>query len=379
MKGTEGNIVRRNRLHFFVIWVLTITFSGLGNAHSVQPIDCIAVQSADIQESSFVSFNYVLQISSLCSLNSISDIDRLRGTGITLDIRGPQSVRKMSSVGNLSSAQKISFSLGGLKDGNYTVTLQLFKPGEGSRSILLPGFSISNVLECIEVTRSFTEEISNSTSLKVYLRNTCMTYSESDFSSFNIRMQFISDFNSLGQSEVIPINRLSSSESLFVFKLDSLPPGIYMTSSVKVYTNNKSRQLALDFFAISKKVSNSASPSPSTTKTPSSQNSLDDIQQCVTSKGFEESCTYAPDWYIEFCTVLTNGTLEQKIGSTWKFVKKVKTSGADKSCGKNPNLFEIDGVNNSATKKLTFRVRLNASSKYPQSSILFYVTPKFRP
>jgi hypothetical protein len=348
-------------------------------AHSVQPIDCINVDSANLVEGSFVTYEYVLRISSLCKLNSISDIDRLRGTGITLDIRGPQSVKKTSSVGNLSSSQKISFSLGSLKDGYYSVTLQLFKPGEGSRSLTLPGFSVSNILECIEVTRNFTEEISNTPSLKVYLRNTCMTYSENDFSSFNIKMQFISDFNSLGQSEAIQINRLSSSESLFIFKLDSLSPGIYMTPSVKVFTPSKSRELALDIFAISKKGSNSATPSPSTTKAPSTQNSLGDIQQCVTSKGFEESCTYAPDWYFEFCTVLTSGTLEQKMGSTWKSVKKVRTSGADKSCGKNPNLFEIDGVNNSATKKLTFRVRLNATSKYAQTSILFYVTPKAIP
>lgn len=366
-------------MYFLLISVLTLSFSSLGNAHSVQPIDCINVQSGGIQEGYFSSYDYVLQINSLCALNSISDIDRLRGTGITLEIRGPQTIRKTSSVGNLSSSQKISLSLGSLKDGNYTVTLQLLKPGEGSRSLRLPSFTISDILECIELNRSSTEEISNKINLKVYLRNSCTAYSESDFSSFDIKMEFIRDFNSLARSEILPISRLSSSETLFVFSLDALSPGIYMTSSIKIYTSDKSRELVLDIFAISKKNSNSSNPSPSQTKAPSSQDPLDDFQQCVSSKGFDESCTYAPDWYFEFCTVLANGTLEQKVGNTWKFVKKVRTSGVDKSCGKNPNLFEIDGINNSISKKLTFRVKLNATPKYAQSSIVFYVTPKYKP
>jgi hypothetical protein len=371
--------VIRNKLYFLLISVLTLSFSSLGNAHSVQPIDCIGVQSGSIQEGYFSSYDYVLQINSLCTLNSISDIDRLRGTGITLEIRGPQTIRKTSSVGNLSSSQKISLSLGSLKDGNYTVTLQLFKPGEGSRTLKLPNFNISNILECIELSRSFTEEISNKTTLKVYLRNSCAAYSDTDFSTFDIKMEFVRDFNSLARSEILPISRLSSSETLFVFNLDSVPPGIYIASSIKVYTSNKSRELVLDIFAISKKNSNSVSPSPTPTRAPSSQDPLNDFQQCVSSKGFDESCTYAPDWYFEFCTVLTNGTLEQKIGNNWKFVKKVKTSGVDKSCGKNLNLFEIEGVNNSTTKKLTFRVKLSATPKYAQTSIVFYITPRYRP
>jgi len=363
----------------FLALIVALTLTIPVKAHSAQPIDCINVESANLVENSYVTYDYILQVRSLCRLNSISDVDSISGTSISLELRGPQIVRKSSSIGNLTYGQKITFQLGNLKDGIYSPTLRLSKAGQSTRTINLPNFTVSNILECIEVTRNFTEEISNTPSLKVYLRNTCITYSENDFSSFNIKMQFVSDFNSLGLSEVIQINRLSSSESLFIFKLDSLSPGIYMTSSVKVFTPSKSRKLLLDIFAISKKESNSATPSPSTTKSPSTQNSLGDIQQCVTSKGFEESCTYAPDWYFEFCTVLASGTLEQKIGSAWKSVKKVRTSGADKSCGKNPNLFEIDGVNNSTTKKLTFRVRLNATSKYTQTSILFYVTPKAIP
>jgi hypothetical protein len=130
---------------------------------------------------------------------------------------------------------------------------------------------------------------------------------------------------------------------------------------------------------VPEKVAKSTSPSPSPTKSSTSKNPLEDIQQCSTSKGFDESCTYAPDWYFEFCAVHLEGGLEQKVGSTWKFVKKVKASRTDKSCGKNFNLFEVEGANNSATKKLTFRVQLYATSKYKQSSILFYITPKYKP
>jgi hypothetical protein len=371
----KKNSIKTNFIYFLAI-ALIFPFFVSTEAHSAQPIDCINVDSANLVENSYVTYDYVLQISSLCRLNSISDVDSISGTSISLELRGPQVVRKSSSIGNLTYGQKITFQLGNLKDGIYSPSLRLSKAGQSTRTINLPNFTVSNILECIKVTRSFTEEISNTPSLKVYLRNTCMTYSENEFSSFNIKMQFVSDFNSLGLSEVIQINRLSSSESLFIFKLDSLSPGIYMTSSVKVFTPSKSRELLLDIFAISKKGSNPTTPSPSPTKSSTSKNPLEDIQQCSTSKGFDESCTYAPDWYFEFCAVHLEGSLEQKIGSTWKSVKKVKASRTDKSCGKNFNLFGLEGVSNSATKKLTFRVQLFATSKYKQSSILFYVTPK---
>lgn len=350
-------------------------------AHSVEPIDCINVDSANLVEGPSVTYEYVLRISSLCRLNSISDIDLIRGTSISLEIRGPQLIRKSASVGNLSSSQKISFQLGNLRNGDYSPALRLSKPGQNARTINLSNFTISNVLECIELTGNSTEERSGILFLKIFLRNSCYSISESDILSANIKLELITDLYPIVQSEVLNLNRISSSESLFVFPLQNFPPGIYWdwNNHLKVFTSNKARELPIKSFVVPEKVTKSASPSPSPSKTSTARDPLSDFQQCVTSKGFEESCTYAPDWYFEFCTVLTSGTLEQKIGSTWKFVKKVKTSGGEKSCGKNPNLFEIDGVNNSATKKLTFRVRLNATSKYAQSSILFYVTPKAIP
>jgi hypothetical protein len=60
-------------------------------------------------------------------------------------------------------------------------------------------------------------------------------------------------------------------------------------------------------------------------------------------------------------------------------MKSVKTTGKESTCGKNPNLFEIAGINNSASKKLTYRVRLKSTSKYAESSLIFYVTPKYIP
>jgi len=369
----------KTNLIFFLALALIFPFFVSTEAHSAQPIDCINVDSANLVENSYVTYDYILQVSSLCRLNSISDVDSISGTSISLELRGPQVVRKSSSIGNLTYGQKITFQLGNLKNGIYSPSLRLSKAGQSTRTINLPNFTVSNILECIEVTRNFTEEISNTPSLKVYLRNTCMTYSENDFSSFNIKMQFVSDFNSLGLPEVIQINRLSSSESLFIFKLDSLSPGIYMTSSVKVFTPSKSREFLLDIFAISKKVANSTSPSPSTTKSSTPNNPLADVQQCSSSKGFDESCNSAPDWYFAFCANHLDGALKQKVGSAWKFVKKVRAIKGDKSCGKNFNLFEVEGVNNSATKKLTFQVRLFATSKYKQSSILFYITPKLIP
>jgi hypothetical protein len=365
----------------FLAALLSFQFSPPLKAHSAQPIDCINVDSANLVEGSFVTYDYVLRISSLCRLNSISDIDLIRGTSISLEIRGPQSIRKSASVGNLTSAQVISFQLGNLRDGLYSPSLRLNKPGQSARTINLPNFSISNVLECIEMAGNSTEERSGILFLKVFLRNSCYSIGESDILSANIKLELITNLYPLIQSEVLNLNRIGSSENLYVFPLQNFPPGIYWdwNNHLKIFTSNKIRELPIKTFVVPEKVTKSASPSPSPSKTSTVNDPLTDIQQCVTSKGFEESCSYAPDWYFEFCTVLASGTLEQKIGGTWKFIKKVRSSGADKSCGKNPNLFEIDGVNNSATKKLTFRVRLNATSKYAQSSITFYVTPKATP
>ena len=361
--------------------MLSFQFSPPLKAHSAQPIDCINVDSANLVEGSFVTYDYVLRISSLCRLNSISDIDLIRGTSISLEIRGPQSIRKIASVGNLTSSQVISFQLGNLRDGLYSPSIRLSKPGQNARTINLPNFTISNVLECIEMTGNLTEERSGILFLKVFLRNSCYSIGESDILSANIKIELITNLYPLIQSEVLNLNRIGSNENLYVFRLQNFPPGIYWdwNNHLKIFTSNKIRELPIKSFVVPEKVTKSASPSPSPSKTSTVNDSLTDIQQCVTSKGFEESCTYAPDWYFEFCTVLASGTLEQKIGSTWKFVKKVRTSGAEKSCGKNLNLFEIDGVNKSATKKLTFRVRLNATSKYAQTSILFDGTPKAIP
>ncbi len=353
------------------------------DAHSIEPIDCINVDSANLVEGSFVTFEYVLRLSSLCRLNSISDIELIRGASISLEIRGPQLIRKSASVGNLSSSQEISFQLGNLRDGLYSPSLRLSKAGQNTRTIRLPDFTISNVLECIEMTGNSTEERSGILFLKVFLRNSCYSISESDILSEYIQLELITNLYPLLRSEVLRLNRLSSSESLYVFPLQNFPAGIYWdwNNHLKVFTSNEIRELPIRSFVVPEKVSNSSSPSalPSPSKTSTAKDPLTDIQQCVTSKGFDESCTYAPDWYFEFCTNSIEGALEQKFGSAWKFVKKVKASRTDKSCGKNFNLFEIDGVSYSANKKLTFRVKLNATSKYAQSSILFYVTPKYKP
>lgn len=358
---------------------LIFPFFASTEAHSAQPIDCINVDSANLVENSYVTYDYILQISSLCRLNSVSDVDSISGTSISLELRGPQVVRKSGSIGNLTYGQKITFQLGNLKDGIYSPSLRLSKGGQTTRTINLPNFTVSNILECLEMTGNSTEERSGILFLKVYLRNSCYSITESDILSASIKLEFISDYYPFVKSETLKLNRIDSSESLFVFPLQNFPAGIYWDSYLKIYTSNRTRELPIKSFVVPEKVTKSTSPSPSPTKSSSSNNPLEDIEQCSTSKGFDESCTYAPDWYFEFCAVHLEGGLEQKIGSTWKFVKKVKASRTDKSCGKNFNLFEVEGVNNSATKKLTFRVQLYATSKYKQSSILFYITPKYKP
>lgn len=378
MFTVRRNCSKTNPIIIFA-FALIFPFFVSTEAHTAQPIDCINVDSSKLVENSYVTYDYILQISSICRLNSISDVDSISGTNISLELRGPQVVRKSSSIGNLTYGQKITFQLGSLKDGIYSPSLRLTKAGQSTRTINLPNFIVSNVLECLEMTGNSTEERSGILFLKVYLRNSCYSITESDILSANIRMEFISDFYPLVSSEVLNLNRISTVESLFVFPLQNFPAGIYWDSYLKVYTGTKARELSIKSFVVPEKVTNSPSPSPSATKSSTSRNPLEDVQQCSSSKGFDESCTYAPDWYFEFCAVHLGGVLEQKLGSTWKFVKKVKGGGTDKSCGKGLYLFEIEGVNNSATKKLSYRVRLNATSKYSQSSILFFITPKYKP
>ena len=288
-------------------------------------------------------------------------------------------MRKSSSIGNLTYGQKITFQLGNLKDGIYSPSLRLSKAGQNTRTINLPNFTVTNILECIEMTSNSTEERSGILFLKVYLLNSCYSITESDILSANIKLEFISDYYPFVKSETLKLNRINSVENLFVFPLQNFPAGIYWDSYLKIYTSNMTRELPIKSFVVPEKVAKSTSPSPSPTKSSTSKNPLEDVHQCSSSKGFDESCTYAPDWYFEFCAVHLEGAVEQKIGSAWKSFKKVKADKTDKSCGKNFNLFEVEGVNNSATKKLTFRVQLYPTSKYKQSSILFYITPKYKP
>lgn len=373
---TVKKISLKTNFIFIVAIALIFPFLVSTQAYSAQPIDCINVDSANLVENSYVTYDYVLQFSSLCRLNSISDVDSISGTSISLELRGPQVVRKSSSIGNLTYGQKITFQLGNLKDGIYSPSLRLSKAGQSTRTINLPNFTVTNILECLEMTGNSTEERSGILFLKVYLLNSCYSITESDILSANIKLEFISEYYPFVKSETLKLNRINSVENLFVFPLQNFPAGIYWNSYLKIYTSNMSRELPIKSFVVPEKVTNSTSPSPSPTKSSTSKNSLEDVQQCSSSKGFDESCNPAPDWYFAFCANHLDGALEQKVGSAWKFVKKVKAIKGDKSCGKNFNLFEVEGVNYSANRKLTFQVRLFATSKYKQSSILFYITPK---
>jgi len=358
---------------------LLLNFLNPTVAKSAQAVDCFGVSSAGVEKNYYSSYDYVVNFYSLCNLVTISDINRLAGTSLRLQINGPQNFTESTSIGNLNNYKTYKFSLGNLRSGTYIPSIELSKAGEGRRTISLPRFSISNILECIELINDNTDTIGEITKITVSLKNICSEFTESDYASSSLKLKVTNFSNILPSGPTLPIGRLSTVPTRYVFEYKGLAPGIYMLSELEISDGVKVKSIPLDSLIV---VDKTPTPTPTSdaSKVPSVSKKLADVQLCVNAKNFEEYCTYAPYWYFSVCSIATGGSIEQKINGKWTRLKAIKIKLKFSSCkDTNPNLFDLEGTSYSPTKKLKMRLKENATTKYSASYFSFSVTPKLMP
>lgn len=351
---------------------------------AVKVADCFAVKNAGFERAIFGDKTYVVEFYSLCSMSSISEIDKFSNTNLTFTAAGPQKITSSLTIYNFNNYKTFTFKLGNAVSGEYQIKLDLAARSDGSkRTILLPSLILEDPVNCIqEVTTSAEIGSLEETKIYVVLKNNCFDIPSRDFYYSDIEISL--QVGAQTVTEKRKIETLSGTRSVYEFAISELKPGTYYPKLIiDGYPSGKSIQLTS--IVISPKPTPVASPttpeaSPTTPETMVSTPASTQIklQLCSYSKNIRESCDQAPKWYFEFCTVSESGQLQQKVGSKWIALKNFKGNLKSKSCEKsNPNFFTVSGISGSIMETLQFRMSLKATSKYKATLYYFSVKPKF--
>ncbi len=363
---------------------VTASFVNLPAQGAVKVADCFAVKKAGFERAIFGDKTYVVEFYSLCSMSSITEVDKFSNTNLTFTASGPQKITSSQTIYNFNNNKTFTFKLGNAESGEYQIKLDLAARSDGSkRTILLPSLILEDPINCIKEVTTNTEVGSlEETKIYVVLRNNCFDIPSRDFYYSDIEISL--QIGAQPVTERQKIESLSGIRSVYEFAFPKLKPGTYYPKLIiDGYPSGKSIQLMS--IVISPKPTPVASPntpeaSPTTPETTVSTPASTQIklQLCSYSKNIGEYCDQAPKWYFEFCTVFESGQLQQKVGSKWIALKNFKGNLKSKSCEKsNPNFFTVSGISGSIQETLQFRMSLKATSKYKATLYYFSVKPKF--
>ena len=338
-------------------------------ANALGVVDCFAIKQAGFERGIFGVKNYVVEFYSLCSMSSIAEVDRFSNTGLTFTANGPQKITSFVSIYNFNNYKTFTFKLGDAASGEYRVQLDLWARSDDSkRTIYLPNLVLEDPIGCIKEVSTSAEVTSvQETAIYVKLRNNCFDIPNKDFYYSKISLSL--QISGVGITEKQKIDTLSGIASTYTFITSELQPGTYYPRLIiDGYPVGKSIQLMS--FIISPK----SKPSTVPTKTDSA---TIDFELCSFSKNFEESCTSAPDWYFEFCSVYESSQLQKKVGSKWTSQGSFKAELRSESCDKtNPNYFAVSGVSKSSKAILQFRMSHKATKKFQGSYLYFGIKPR---
>jgi hypothetical protein len=346
----------------------SLLVSSISIARAASVTDCFAIKSSGFERGIFGEKSYVIEFYSLCSMSTVTEISRFNNTGLTFTASGPQKISSFVSIYNFNNYKTFTFKLGDAKSGDYRVQIDLWARSDDSkRTIYLPNFRIEDPVECIkEVSTKAENTPLRDTKIMVKLRNGCSSIPNKDFSYSSISLYL--SISGRIPTEKQKIDTLSGIESSFEFYVAELDPGTYYPKLVvEGYPIGKTLQLSS--FVIN--------PKSTPSSTPRAEASVaDDLQLCSFSKNISENCTWAPEWFFEFCTVYEASQLQQKVGNKWVKRKDFKAELKSDSCDKtNPNFFTVSGTSTSKST-LQFRMSHKATKKYIPSLYYFTVKPK---
>lgn len=350
-----------------ILLSLALMVNGSSSARAASIADCISVSSGQFKKGVFDT-TYEVTVRNACGdqfkeLLNYSSLSFYAGSSVL----NPETdtIFYLQSYG-----QNFSFKLRNLKPGTYNPYLKIWSPKDySSRTVYLPGFKITDPLNCVIVTDSEFFSSKFDPLLRVTVKNNCPDLESSAFSGFQYDLDLPGYFSYLSSKSLFS---LSSFGTDLDFSLRDIKAGNYFPVLEIKDSNYQTKKINLDQFSVI------STPGPLPTPTRSSKSgggkSLNTV--CTSSKEFSEQCSDYPDFSFDFCSSLQKASLQEKVGTKWVFLWNVTGTKDSSMCSDSKYPFYIlaSGENRSGKKtemKLVFSKTSKISSFTQYFSIIF--------
>lgn len=323
-----------------LITFLAIFLCGLNSpqANAAYLADCIVATNANFKDSGFEKV-YEVTLKNACG---DAFKESLNYTGLSFYADYYTVNPEQDSIFYLQSyGSTYTFKLRNLKSGTYRPYLKIFVPKDYSnKTINLPGFTIANPLECVAyVTDRFTSDIYSKT-LIVTLKNNCLSLSGRNFSILQLQLEVPGYYGYISSKTIFSLESYGTD---FQFELPEIKAGSYYPTLTVKDSSFNSKRIPLSTIRIMA----SPTPTPSASKTSSKISPVGTAKLCSTAKKFDDQCADFPNFKFQLCSSLQNGQLQEKVGSVWSNLWKVKGIRDSISCPSrtNPFLVTVSGTN----------------------------------
>lgn len=341
--------------------VFLVLIGTISSANAVSLADCISVSSGEFKKGTFET-TYEVSIRNACG-DTVKDQLNYSSISFYADssVLNPETqyIYYLQSYG-----QDFSFKLRNLKSGNFRPYLKISVPKDYSyRTVYLPGFSISDPLNCISLyDNKFINDRFNQT-LRITLKNTCSDISSSEFSGIQLSLSIPGYYQYINSQSVYSLANYGKD---FDFNLQGIKSGTYYPVLEIRNSSYQTRKINLDSIYIS------IAPSPTPTKSSSNGSSGKYTQICSTSKEFDDQCAVFPSFSFDFCSSLQKGVLYEKVGTKWVFLWAISGTRDSSICSgsKYPYYIIAEGENRTG-KKTDLKIVFTKTSKISSYSQLF--------
>lgn len=345
-----------------------MVFTALPLANAASLADCVSVTNGQFKKGLFET-TYEISVRNACGDNFK---DLLNYTSLSFyagsSILNPEtaSILYLQSYG-----QNFTFRLRNLKPGNYSPYLKIWSPKDySSRTVYLPGFSITDPLSCVIVSDSEFINSKFDPILRVTVKNNCYDLDSGAFSGFQYSLVLPGYFPFISTQSIYS---LSSFGSNLDFSLKDIKPGNYSPTLEIKDSSYQTKKIYLDTFF----VNSTFTPIPVPTKSSVAGNTSSLTQVCATSKEFPDQCSDFPKFNFDLCSSLQKASLQEKVGAKWVFLWNVTGSKDSTMCSdsKYPYYILASGENRTG-KKSDLRLVFVKTSKI--SSFTQYFSLVFR-
>lgn len=340
----------------------------MSNAKGASIADCVSVSSGQFKKSIFET-TYEVTVRNACGDNfkdllNYTSLSFYAGTSVLNP--ETETILYLQSYG-----RTFSFKLRNLKPGNYNPFLKIWSPKDySSRTIYLPGFTITDPLNCVVVSSSEFFNSKFDPMLRVTVKNDCYDLEDSAFSGIQYKLDLPGYFPYLSSKSLYS---LSSYGSNLDFSLREIKAGTYFPTLEIQDSNYRSKRITLNPFI----VSSIPTPAPVPTRSSLSTISKSPIKVCATSKEFSEQCSEYPNFSFDLCSSLQKASLQEKVGTKWIWLWNVTGSRDPSICSNSKYPFYIlaSGENKSG-RKTEMRLVFSKTSKI--ASFTQYFSLSFR-